>query len=56
LGLQPPYSSWGVLASEGWKNLRTYPHLILAPGVALFATTLSFNILGDFLRDSLDRR
>jgi len=54
LGLQPPYSSWGVLAAEGWRSLRTYPHLILAPGIALFVTTLSFNILGDTLRDLLD--
>lgn len=54
LGLQPPYSSWGVLASEGWRSLRTYPHLIIFPGIALFVTTLAFNILGDGLRDALD--
>lgn len=54
LGLQPPYSSWGVMAAEGWRSLRTYPHLILVPGLTLFLTTLSFNFLGDRLRDSLD--
>ena len=54
LGLQPPYSSWGVLANEGWKTLRTYPHLMIAPGVALFFTMLAFNFFGDGLRDAFD--
>lgn len=54
LGLQPPYSSWGVLANEGWKSLRTYPHLMIAPGVALFFSMLAFNLFGDGLRDAFD--
>jgi oligopeptide transport system permease protein len=54
LGLQPPYSSWGVLANEGWKSLRTYPHLMIAPGVALFVSMLAFNLFGDGLRDAFD--
>ncbi len=54
LGLQPPYSSWGVLANEGWKTIRTFPHLIIAPGLALFFTLLAFNIFGDGLRDAWD--
>ena len=54
LGLQPPYSSWGVLANEGWRSLRTYPHLIIGPGVALYITMLAFNLLGDGLRDAFD--
>ena len=54
LGLQPPYSSWGILASEGWKSLQIYPHLMAAPGVALFLTMLAFNLLGDSLKDALD--
>ena len=54
LGLQPPYSSWGVLAEEGWKSLRTYPHLMIAPGTAIFMTMMAFNLLGDGLRDALD--
>ena len=56
LGLQPPYSSWGVLAEEGWKSLRTYPHLMLAPGVAIFCTMMAFNLIGDGLRDAFDPR
>ncbi len=54
LGLQPPYSSWGVLANEGWRSLRTYPHLMISPGVALFMVMLAFNLLGDGLRDAFD--
>jgi oligopeptide transport system permease protein len=54
LGLQPPFSSWGVLASEGWRSLRTYPHLMVSPGVALFFAMLAFNLLGDGLRDASD--
>ena len=54
LGLQPPYSSWGVLAEEGWQSLRSFPHLMLAPGTAIFLTMIAFNLLGDGLRDALD--
>ena len=54
LGLQPPYSSWGVLAEEGWKSLRSYPHLMIVPGVAIFLTMMAFNLMGDGLRDAFD--
>jgi oligopeptide transport system permease protein len=53
LGLQPPYSSWGVLANDGWRA-RSYPFLVLYPGIALFVTMLAFNLLGDGLRDAFD--
>lgn len=53
LGLQPPFSSWGVLANDGWRA-KSYPHLILYPGIALFLTMLAFNLLGDGLRDAFD--
>lgn len=53
LGLQPPFSSWGVLANDGWKA-KSYPHLIVYPGLALFVTMLAFNLLGDGLRDAFD--
>lgn len=55
LGLQPPYASWGVLANEGWRSFRTYPHLIFFPGVFMFLTMLSFNIIGDRLRNYKNR-
>ncbi|MBX3022186.1 MAG: ABC transporter permease [Bdellovibrionales bacterium] len=54
LGLQPPYSSWGVLANDGWRSLSSYPHLMISPGVAIFVTMLAFNLLGDGLRDAFD--
>lgn len=54
LGLQPPFSSWGVLANEGWRSLRTYPHLMISPGISLFLAMLAFNLLGDGLRDAFD--
>jgi len=54
LGLQPPYSSWGVLAADGWRSMRHYPHLIIFPSIALGATMLAFNLFGDGLRDALD--
>ncbi|MEK7689848.1 MAG: ABC transporter permease, partial [Bdellovibrionota bacterium] len=54
LGLEPPYSSWGTLASEGFRAIRSYPYLVLFPGSALFLTLLSFGFLGDGLRDALD--
>ncbi len=54
LGLAPPFSSWGTLANEGFRGMRSYPHLILFPGGALFLTLFAFNILGEALRDRLD--
>ena len=56
LGLSPPACSWGTLASDGWRSLRTHPHLILFPSLFIFITVLSFNLLGDGLRDALDPR
>ena len=54
LGLQPPYSSWGTLANEGFRGIQSYPHLMIFPGLALFTTLVAFHFLGDSLRDHLD--
>lgn len=54
LGLQPPFSSWGVLANDGWRSLSSFPHLMISPGVAIFVAMLAFNLLGDGLRDAFD--
>ncbi len=54
LGIAPPASSWGTLANEGWTAIKFYPHLILYPSLAIFLTILSFNFLGEGLRDALD--
>jgi oligopeptide transport system permease protein len=56
LGLSPPACSWGTLASDGWRALRTNPHLVFFPAMFIFITVLSFNLLGDGLRDALDPR
>jgi len=56
LGLQPPMSSWGTLANEGFRAMQSFPHLIIFPGSVLFLTMLAFNYLGDGLRDGLDPR
>jgi len=51
LGLAPPFSSWGVLANEGWTAMRFFPHLMIFPGAAIFVTVLACNLVGDALRD-----
>ncbi len=54
LGIAPPFSSWGSLANDGWTAIKFYPHLILFPSLAIFLTILSFNFLGEGLRDIMD--
>jgi peptide/nickel transport system permease protein len=56
LGTQPPTPSWGAMLSAGREYLEMAPWLALAPGAAIFVTTLAFNLLGDGLRDALDPR
>ena len=60
LGINDPYSawgtSWGTLAQDGWRAMRSYPHIILFPALAIFLTILAFNFLGNGLRDMLDPR
>lgn len=58
LGINDPYSkwgtSWGTLAQDGWRAMRTHPHVIFFPAAAIFLTILAFNFLGNGLRDILD--
>jgi oligopeptide transport system permease protein len=56
LGLSPPACSWGTLASDGWRSLIGHAHLILFPSLFIFLTVLSFNFVGDGIRDALDPR
>jgi len=56
LGVQPPQPSWGSMLSDGKNHLLDAPYLTLFPGLAIFASVLSFNLLGDVLRDKLDPR
>ncbi|MEW8995960.1 ABC transporter permease [Clostridium sp.] len=54
IGVQSPMTSWGALASAGQQNLMFYPYQLIFPAVAISLTMLSFNLLGDGLRDALD--
>ncbi|HWU38245.1 MAG TPA: ABC transporter permease, partial [Candidatus Acidoferrum sp.] len=54
LGVQPPTPSWGGMLGEGRMYMLTHPWLATFPGLAIFATTLGINLLGDGLRDLLD--
>jgi peptide/nickel transport system permease protein len=56
LGVQPPTPSWGVMLSSAQPFLSQAPWLALFPGLAIILATLSFNLLGDGLRDVLDPR
>jgi len=56
LGTQPPTPSWGSMLNVGREYLEMAPWLSVAPGAAIFVTTLSFNFVGDALRDALDPR
>ena len=54
LGIQPPNPEWGALLAAARSQVRYYPFLCLFPGLAIMITTLSFNLIGDGLRDALD--
>ncbi len=56
LGISAPNASWGTLAEEGWKALRSYPWLIILPGLFISITVLAFNFVGDGFRDAIDPR
>jgi peptide/nickel transport system permease protein len=56
LGVQPPTPSWGVMLSAAQPYVNEAPRLALYPGLAIFFCSLSFNLLGDGLRDVLDPR
>lgn len=56
VGLRPPTPSWGVMINEGYQAVFAYPHQILPSAVAISLTVLSFNFIGDGLRDAFDVR
>jgi len=56
LGLQPPVADWGVMISDSRPFFRSAPHLMLAPGLMILLLSLAANVLGDELRDQMDRR
>ncbi len=56
LGQQPPAPSWGSMLNTAQRFLTHAPWMAIYPGLAIFLTVLSFNLLGDGLRDALDPR
>ncbi len=56
LGVQPPDASWGSMIREGTRYMLVSPHLVLAPGIAIFLVVMSINLIGDHLRDKMDVR
>jgi peptide/nickel transport system permease protein len=56
LGQQPPAPSWGSMLNAAQRFLTTAPWMALWPGLAIFLVVLSFNLVGDGLRDALDPR
>ena len=55
-GVQPPIPTWGNLLTNAQNDLWLHPWKALYPGLFIFLTSLSFNFLGDGLRDALDPR
>jgi ABC-type dipeptide/oligopeptide/nickel transport system permease subunit len=56
LGAQPPIPEWGAMLSGGRELILSAPWVLTYPGCAIFVTVLSFNLLGDGLRDTFDPR
>jgi oligopeptide transport system permease protein len=54
LGVPAPVPSWGRMLSDGWRAMRTYPHMAIVPAAAITITMLAFNFFGDGLRDAFD--
>ena len=54
MGIQPPLTSWGAMASLGQQQMAYYPHELIFPALAISVTMLAFNLLGDGLRDAFD--
>jgi ABC-type dipeptide/oligopeptide/nickel transport system permease subunit len=56
IGIQPPTPEWGTMLGSARNYLFHAPHVATFPGLAIFLAVLSFNLLGDGLRDALDPR
>ncbi|MBN1934311.1 MAG: ABC transporter permease [Anaerolineae bacterium] len=56
MGVQPPTPSWGNMLTNAQQYLYSAPHLIIIPGIFIFVTVLSGNLMGNGLRDALDPR
>jgi peptide/nickel transport system permease protein len=56
LGIPPPTASWGSMLNDARSHLFDSPHLVIFPATAVMLAVLSFNFIGDALRDLLDPR
>ena len=56
LGVQPPYATWGNILNEGKDAIEIAWWLSFYPGLAILVTVLSYNLLGEGIRDALDPR
>jgi peptide/nickel transport system permease protein len=56
LGVPPPTASWGTMLNDARSHLFDAPHLVLFPAAAVMIAVLSFNFIGDGLRDYMDPR
>jgi len=55
-GIPPPQPGWGLMVADGREYLSTAPWVSMMPGLAIMITVLSFNTVGDWIRDRLDPR
>ncbi len=54
IGVDPPTPSWGTMIASGVQSIQSYPHLLVAPALAIGAMLLALNVVGDAMRDMLD--
>lgn len=55
LGVQPPDASWGSMLGRSTRFFEQSPHLVVVPGLMILITVLSFNVIGDGVRDALGK-
>ena len=54
LGISPPEVSWGLMANNGWQGIRSFPHLIVFPCLAIFISTITFIKIGEFMKEKAE--
>ncbi|HAT87672.1 MAG TPA: sodium:proton antiporter, partial [Rhizobiales bacterium] len=54
-GVQPPEAEWGAMLLDGKSYMQTAPHLMIFPGLAVLIAVLSLNLIGDQLRDHIEK-
>lgn len=54
LGVQPPTPEWGAMMNDGRYFVRSAPHIMIFPGIFITICVLSFNLIGEWMRDNID--